>query len=377
MLINKVPDTHEKLQILSQDSQYDLACACATNKDEHRKRSKDDKWIYPVSLPQGGKTYLFKTLLSNECTNNCKYCPLRVSQDPKRCQLTPQELAKTFMQYWRSRRVSGLFLSSGVIKTPDETMSRINSVARILRQSSFRGYLHLKIIPGASKEAIREAVSLASAVSINIETAGEKNFKELSTTKDYQADIIGPLKFISELTSKESRYSRVKQTTQFVVGAANETDQEIVKYSWNLYQKLNLNRVYFSAYQRGVGDLSLPGESSGRSNSDMLMREHRLYQVDWLIRKYGFCASEIIYDKEGNLSLDLDPKEIWARNHREFFPLNVNRASKPELLRIPGLGEVMANRILAFQKYRKKIRTIEDLGKPGKLLLKAKSYITF
>ena len=160
MIVTKTPDTTEKLAILSRDSQYDLACACATGKDEHRRRSKDDKWIYPVILPNGGTTYLFKTLLSNVCKNDCAYCPLRAQALANRCSLTPEELARTFFAYYRARRVSGLFLSSGVVVDPDTTMERINRTALLLRKMQFKGYIHLKIIPGASDAAIEHSLSL-------------------------------------------------------------------------------------------------------------------------------------------------------------------------------------------------------------------------
>ena len=232
MLIKKSLETIEKLKILSQDSKYDLACSCGTNKDEHRVRSNEGKWIYPVVLPDGGQTFLFKTLLSNVCVNDCKYCPLRVNRDPKRCSLeSPEEAAKTFLDYYRTRKVSGLFISSGLLGTPDNTMEKINKTAAILRQNNFRGYIHLKIIPGSSNAAIEKAVSLASAVSLNIETPGEGHFKKLNTSKDYLRDIIRPIKLISTLTENGSRYSRVKHTTQFIIGASNETDRDIVKYS--------------------------------------------------------------------------------------------------------------------------------------------------
>lgn len=375
--ITKTPDTHEKLQILSRDSQYDLACACATRPDEHRVRSKKDTWIYPVSLPQGGTTYLFKTLLSNQCINNCKYCPLRLGQAERPCGLNPEELAKTFFSYYQARRVSGLFLSSGVRDNPDATMERINRTAVILRRMQFRGYIHLKIIPGASDAAIRQSIALASAVSLNIETAGEDNFKYLSTTKNYLRDIMRPIQLISRLTAKGSAYARVKQTTQFVVGAANETDREIIQSSWNLYKELELDRVYFSAYQRGAGARELPGEHSKFTNGDLLAREHRLYQVDWLIRKYGFRADEIPLETDGNLSLTRDPKEIWAHQHPEFFPVNINHDDQARLLRVPGLGQVMVNTIVALRKNGIKIRSIEQIGKRNKLLRKAETYLSF
>lgn len=165
VLINKKPDTEEKLSILSQDSRYDLACACGTTDDEHRRRSKDQKWIYPVVLPSGGTTFLFKTLLSNTCVNNCKYCPLRAGTDARRCSLESEELARTFYSYYRAGKVSGLFLSSAVLGGPDVTMERINRTALILRKMQFKGYIHLKIIPGASDAAIRQSLSLADIIS--------------------------------------------------------------------------------------------------------------------------------------------------------------------------------------------------------------------
>lgn len=377
VLIKKNPDTIEKLKILSQDSQYDLACACATRADEHRRRSEDNKWIYPVSLPNGGTTFLFKTLLSNQCINDCKYCPLRAEGKVRRCSLSPEELTRLFLTYYKAHKVSGLFLSSAVMNKPDVTMERINAVALNLRREQFRGYIHLKIIPGASDGAIRQSLALANAVSLNIETAGEQNFKQLSTTKNYRNDIILPIQTISRLTAKGALYSGVKQTTQFVVGASRETDQEIIKYSWNLYKGLGLSRIYFSAYQRGAGQAELFGEHSGLANSQLLMREHRLYQVDWLMRKYGFKADEIPLELDGNLSLVTDPKEMWAELHPEFFPVNINKDDKYRLLRVPGLGQVMVERILEFRKSRVKIKALKDLGRHNKLFNKAQEYIVF
>ncbi len=377
LIIKKTPDTQEKLVVLSRDSQYDLACACGTYEDEHRYRSKDDKWIYPVVLPNGRTTFLFKTLLSNECINNCKYCPLRAGTETRRCSLTAEELTKTFVSYYNARRVNGLFLSSAVSRNPDTTMEQINRVALNLRKMQFRGYIHLKIIPGASSAAIRQSLALASAVSLNIETAGEDNFKRLCTTKNYVRDIIQPIKLISSLTAKGADYSGVKQTTQFVVGASTETDREIISYSWKLYKELGLGRIYFSAYQRGAGSVDLPGEHSKFSNSDLLTREHRLYQVDWLMRKYGFKAEEIPLDAGGNLSLVTDPKEMWANMHPEFFPVNINKDDLYRLLRVPGLGQVMVDRILALRKQGIKIHSLNNLGKQTKFLRKAQKFLIF
>lgn len=376
--IYKKPDTEEKLRILSQDSQYDLACACGTKQTEdHRHRSEDNRWIYPVALPDGRTTFLFKTMVSNSCVNDCRYCPLRTGTDSRRCTLTDDEIIKIFLDYYRRGIVSGLFLTSGVTGTPDRTMERINNAAAILRRrEEFKGYIHLKVIPGASDAAIEETVSLATAVSVNIEAPGEKNFRILTSEKKYLDDVIRPMKLISRLTARGERYSRVKQTTQFVVGASGETDSEIVKYTWALYRRLNLQRVYFSAYQRGAGDSGLPGEHSPFTNEEMLAREHRLYQTDFLFRKYGFNENEISFDSSGHLPLDADPKEIWAKSHPEFFPLNINKADQMELLRVPGLGHVTVELIMKLRRDGR-IRSMYDLGRVGKRLGKAAGYIEF
>ena len=370
------PDTQQKLEILSADSQYDLACACGTSKDEHRKRSGDGKWIYPVTLPSGGTSVLFKTLLSNVCTNDCKYCPLREQSDVRRCSLTPEEAARVFLDYYDQRKVFGLFLSSGVIGSPDATMDRLNGVARLLRyKHRFKGYIHLKVIPGASDAAVQEAVSLASAVSLNIETPGEKALEKLSQKKKYIRDIIEPIKLISRLTGRGSRYERVKQTTQFIVGAAGEQDAEIVKYTYGLYNRLNMHRVYFSAYQRGLGENSIASERpEPDAAADVLTREHRLYQVDFLVRKYGFAESDIIFEQSGNLSLAVDPKKAWADRHPEYYPVDINRACKSELLRVPGLGPVTVKQILDRRR-QSPIRSIDEVGKVGVRLGTAAKYL--
>ena len=372
------PGRYEKLNILSADAQYDLACACGGDKNQHRRQGADGKWIYPVTLPNGGKSVLFKTLISNVCTSDCKYCPLREGRDIRRCSLEPGETAEVFLDYLNRRKVFGLFLSSSVIGSADTSMDKLNATARILRKRyCYRGYIHLKIIPGASDSAIEEALSLASAVSLNIETPGEANLAKLSGKKKYIRDIIEPIKLISRLTAPGSRYSRVKQTTQFIVGAAGESDAEVVTYTGRLYQRLKLQRVYFSSYQRGLGDETLPAEQDGAGQpADTFMREHRLYQADFLLRRYGFAESEFVFDSNGRLSLTADPKQMWAEAHPDRFPVNVNRASKFELLRVPGLGPVTVERILQRRK-QARIRRIEDVGSVGVRLAKAGRYLVF
>jgi predicted DNA-binding helix-hairpin-helix protein len=236
-------------------------------------------------------------------------------------------------------------------------------------------------------------------VSLNIETPGAKHLAKLSNRKRFIEDIVEPIKLISRLTGRGNKYARVKQTTQFVVGAADETDSEIVKYMWGLYDRLNLRRIYFSAYQKGLGEELIDKPRS--QPNEVFMREHRLYQVDFLMRKYGFVESDIVFDKSGNLSLEVDPKEAWAKRHPEYFPVDVNRASKYELLRVPGLGQITVDRILE-QRKTSKIRAIYDIapstvrlrspqarflrlcsgqagqvGKTTKLLTKANEYLTF
>jgi predicted DNA-binding helix-hairpin-helix protein len=371
-------DTIEKLKVLSEDSQYDLACACGTGRDEHRRRGQDGKWLYPVVLPQGGYTVLLKTLLSNACSNDCKYCPLRADTNMQRCTLNPEEVARVFMEYQRRRKVFGLFLSSAVIRNPDYTMDKINTAARLLRyKHNFRGYIHLKIIPGASDAAIEDAMSLATAVSLNIETPGAKHFAVLSDKKDYERDIVHPLKLMGRLTGRGMRFSRVKCTTQFIVGASDETDSEIVHSMFDLYKRLNFRRVYFSAYQKGLGNPDIPGEKQFLTSAEEpFIREHRLYQVDFLLRKYGFTERDILLDQTGNLRLDKDPKEVWADCHPAFYPVKINRSDREALLRVPGLGPETVKKILKMRTERK-ITCPEDLGIKGKRADKIKRYMIF
>jgi predicted DNA-binding helix-hairpin-helix protein len=366
----------EKLRVLSEDSQYDLACACGTRDDERRSRGQAGRWLYPVALPQGGYSVLLKTLLSNACINDCKYCPLRAKSNIARCTLQPEEVARVFLEYLRMKRVSGLFLSSAVMRSPDYTMERINAVARSLRyRHGFRGYVHLKIIPGASDGAIEEALSLAAAVSLNIETPAKRHFDQLSSRKDYLNDIVRPLKLMGSLTRKGSRFSRVKCTTQFIVGASDETDREIIGSMSDLYGNLNFKRVYFSAYQKGLGEPDIPGERWFVPEGDStFMREHRLYQADFLFRKYGFSAGEIPLDGQGNLRLDKDPKEIWAEHHPEFYPVKVNTADRETLLRVPGIGPETVGRILDARAERR-VTDLRTVGMKGRRLEKAGQYV--
>lgn len=366
-------DTQSAVEALARDAQYDLSCACGTSRnDDHRRRGAEGRWLYPVTVPGGGTGIMLKTLLTNSCTNDCRYCPLRQQRDYPRVAVAPEKLARFFMDLRTKRKLVGMFLSSGVLHSADHTMQRLIDTARILRKHhGFTGYIHIKIIPGASREAIREAFALSNAVSLNIETPGARHYSRLSAMKDYHSDIIEPMKYISELSRSTGKH----QTTQFIVGASDETDREILAYLWRLYQGLGVYRIYFSSYQRGLGDPSIPGESETSDGEQRFVREHRLYQADYLVRSYGFTFDDFLFT-DGSLSLEKDPKQLWADAHPEFFPVAVNSAGKTSLLRVPGIGPTLAARILKVRKEQ----TIRDLGEiriPRHLAEKAGRYLRF
>jgi predicted DNA-binding helix-hairpin-helix protein len=375
-------DTFSKLKLLSDASRYDLACACGTKNGDQRVRGDDGAWLYPVSLAGGGHSIMLKTLISNVCGNDCGYCPYREAVDVPRCTISPDEMAALFMDYQRRKKLIGIFLSSGVVGTPDNTMKLLNDTAAILRyKHRYKGYIHLKVIPGASEASVDEALSLSTAVSVNIEVPGEKHFAALSQKKDYLKDIIAPMRHIAKQTSRGMRYSRVRQTTQFIVGAADESDAEIVKYTSGLYNKLNLGRVYFSSYQKGLGSERIPAErreSAGAAISENgFVIEHRLYQVDFLFRVYKFNETDITFDADGRLFADRDPKLVWAQSHPEKFPIDVNRADESTLLKVPGIGPVTAKRILTARKGGGRISSADRLPLKGKRLALAKEYLKY
>lgn len=368
-------DIQGSLDLLAQDAQYDLACACGTAKNsDHRKRGENG-WLYPVTVPGGGTGIMLKTLITNACSNDCKYCPLRSESNHPRIAVRPERLAEFFMKACVPKGLIGLFLSSGVIDSPDRTMDPLIRTAEILRKRyQYRGYIHTKIIPGASAAAIEEAVSLSSAVSLNIETPGEKHFSQLSQRKNYLTDIIEPLKYISSLTAKGSPYKRVKKTSQFIVGASDEHDREILSYLWGLYTRLDYNRIYFSSYQQGLGDPSIPGEQHQEQTPEAsFTREHRLYQADFLVRKYGFSLEDFSFER-GNLVLDKDPKQTWADRHPDFFPVSIKKADKEALLRVPGLGPTLVKRILTHRR-TSPLSSIDDIRIQKHLADKARPYI--
>ena len=271
------------------------------------------------------------------------------------------------MKLYRARRVSGLFLSSGVHSSADRTMAGMLGTVELLRKRyQFKGFIHLKVIPGASVGAIEQAVRLATRVSVNIEAPNADRLEKLTSKKRFHRDIISAMRTISELRGAMGKAA--KQTSQFVVGAAGETDKEIVLATDLLYEKFRLERVYFSAYQnfelsaeaRQENLFAEMPEKKTRSADEIFIREHRLYQVDFLLRRYGFGRDDIYFDKNGRLSLENDPKMVWAKNHPEFFPVDPNRAGRFELLRVPGIGPIGVSRIIKARRV-KKIQSPEDL----------------
>ncbi len=382
-------DIREKMGILARDAQYDLSCACGTkNPAEHRRRKDSESWFYPVTVAEGGSGIMLKTLLSNSCSGDCLYCPLRESHDTPRTTVQPEDLARFFIDICRTRNLIGIFLSSGVISHPDFTMGKLIATSEILRKKyRYRGYIHTKIIPGSSRDTIREAVKYASAVSLNIETPGEKHFSLLSQKKNYSRDIINSLTYISHLTSKGGEFPRVHTTSQFIVGASDESDREILGYTSRMYTSLGYDRLYFSAYQAGLGDPSLPGEQrqrrlleqefslSPQEPPSVLMREHRLYQADFLLRQYGFSYGDILFSNDGSLDLNRDPKELWAQNHPEFYPVSVKKGSKEALLRVPGIGPVTARKIISLRRDTP-ISDVATLGLSRAAFRKASPFLT-
>lgn len=334
---------------------------------------------------------MLKTLMGNRCANDCKYCPLRNNQDFRPVALSPREMASFFYEFQSKRNLIGLFLSSAVLQSAEKTMEMLTDTARILRNSyRYRGYIHLKVIPGCSKESIDEALKYASALSLNIETPGEQHFSKLTDAKNYQKDILAPLTYIASQTAKGSRFERVHTSSQFIVGASDELDKEILLYTSQLYRELHMGRLYFSAYQKGLGDPGIPGEQKQGRQSQLelfdfdtgyeakgvsLNREHRLYQADWLLRKYGFSYDEMPFNKEGNLSLEKDPKLVWAEANPQYFPLSVKRSPKDELLRVPGLGPTYVSRIVG-QRRIAPLSCLEDLKLPLSVLDKARPFLT-
>lgn len=361
-------DTIEKVQPLGEAARYDLCGACG---ESHRVKDEVGRWIYPAALPDGKTVKLLKILLTNACDNNCLYCFNRKDRDFPRTSFKPEELAYLFDQLYRAEMVQGLFLSSAVHGSPDRTMEQMIATAEILRRNYlYRGYIHLKIMPGASWGCVERATQVADRVSVNLEAPGQKWLRRLAPDKELD-DLLAPLRWVRRLLEDggERRVRRAGQTTQFVVGAAGEPDKEILQTTERLYREVKLARVYFSAFQ------PLEGTPLEDRPAAPLLREHRLYQTDFLFRRYGFNLKELIFDEEGNLPLEADPKMAWALHHPQLFPVEVNRATKEELLRVPGIGPRSASQIIKGRRLGW-LRTLEDIQRLGAVAKRAAPFIT-
>ncbi|MCP4603916.1 MAG: putative DNA modification/repair radical SAM protein [Proteobacteria bacterium] len=338
-----------KLEKLAKAAQYDLACACGAG--QNRTHGLDGRWIYPAALPNGGTMPMLKVLQTSGCERNCAYCAERSGGLGQSMSFTPDELAGLFSDMVRTRMVGGLFLSSAIKDSAIATMDKMLATAELVRfKHRFFGFVHLKIIPGAENSQIIRAMELANRVSINLETPDKDNLKKIAPGKNFFGHLQNTINFVGEHLGQDSLRCR-SQTTQFVVGASSETDEQILSTLWQSYRQMNLARGYFSAFQPVQGT---PLE--GRSPTPT-MREHRLYQADFLIRKYQFSFDDIIFDSTSNLSLITDPKTLWVGRHPELFPMEINEAPKKLLLRVPGIGPQSAEKIMRVRKNNR----IQDL----------------
>ncbi len=371
-----------KLEILADAAKYDASCASSGS---HRKRrnggigNTEGIGICHSYTPDGRCISLLKLLLTNICIWDCAYCINRKSSSVRRARFKPEEVVKLTIDFYKRNYIEGLFLSSGIIQNADYTMEQLIAVAKKLREEeNFGGYIHLKAAPGASKELLLEAGKYADRLSANIEMPVQKDLdllapeKTLTEIESTMADVKSGILAAKDLTRRNGDapvYARAGQSTQMVVGATKSTDTTILHKAESLYKKFDLRRVYYSAFT--------PIENANPLLSEPptpLMREHRLYEADWLIRHYGFTASEITHGaKTENLDLEKDPKLAWALRHRDFFPIDVNRANARQLLRVPGLGARNVARILKIRHYHR--IKLEDLAKLRVRLQKAKWFV--
>lgn len=368
IMFNVQPDTIQKVTALGKAAQYDV-CGEACGTDAARKRDESGHWIYPAVLPDGKKVALLKVLLTNVCEKNCAYCVNRVGNDIRRTGFTPDELARLFDQMVQRKLVQGLFLSSGVCNNAERTMDRMLATVELVRQRyHFGGYVHLKMLPGISRAQVERAGQIANRVSINLEVPSSQRLSQIAPNKT-RDDVLNPMRWASEFIAQgEGRWAPAGQTTQFVVGAADESDREILTTVAHLYRQVNLHRAYFSAFQPVRGT---PLENHPFTPT---WREHRLYQCDFLFRLYSFGFDELIFDEVGHLAREADPKTTWAKAHPEFFPVEINRASREVLLRVPGIGPRSASHILRARQ-ETHLRTLQDLKKTGAVAQRAAPFV--
>jgi putative DNA modification/repair radical SAM protein len=359
-------DRHEKMKLLARAAQYDLCASCGTQ----ASRVRDDigRWLYPAALPDGKRVALLKVLQSNLCENDCFYCANRRSRDTHRSEFGPEELAVAFDELVRRGRAEGLFLSSAVCRSTTRTMERMIATVELVRfKYHFCGYVHLKLLPGCEEAAVERAVQLADRVSVNLEAPNAERLRRLSASKGFERDLLQPMRWAKQFRD-QGLGAKAGLTTQFVVGAAGEPDYEIMRTVDQLYRESALTRAYFSAFQ------PIPHTPLENLSPTPTLREHRLYQSDYLFRRYGFALQDLTFDDSGNLCTDMDPKMAWARRHPEFFPIEINRASREQLLRVPGIGPRSVARIL-YVRRRDKFRHIEDLRATGAVASRAAPFI--
>ncbi|NRA29228.1 MAG: putative DNA modification/repair radical SAM protein [Parvularculaceae bacterium] len=376
--------TIAKLRVLADAAKYDASCASSgSNKRDSRGGkgvgSVEGMGICHSYAPDGRCISLLKVLLTNYCMFDCAYCINRVSSNVERARFTPREIADLTVNFYKRNYIEGLFLSSGIIRSPDYTMEQIVEVARILRDEyDFRGYMHLKTIPEAAPELIADAGRLADRVSINVELPSRKSLETLAPEKD-RTGIEGAMATMKERIdaakadktrrAKKPRFAPGGQSTQMIVGADDENDASVLTTATDLYGKHRLRRVYYSAYS------PIPDAKPGMpANKPPLIREHRLYQADWLTRFYGFQRDEIISTmNDGMLDLAADPKLVWALKNQGFFPIDVNTASKEQLLRIPGIGTTGVKKILNARRFGR--LRYEDLTRLAASVKKIRPFI--
>lgn len=372
----------EKLHILSDAAKYDVSCSSSGSHRANKAGGIGNAaacGICHTWSSDGRCVSLLKILMTNHCIYNCAYCVNAVSRDAKRAILTPEEIADVTIAFYRRNYIEGLFLSSGVYRSPDYTTELLIRTARILREEKkFNGYIHMKGIPGTSAALIRELGRYVDRLSVNIELPSSSSLKLLAPQKTKE-NILVPMGHIREgidqWRDEKKRYKKVPsfvpagQTTQLIVGATPDSDRTILRLSQALYDKVDMKRVYYSAYVPAVTGSNLPAIAESP-----LLREHRLYQADWLMRFYQFNVEEILTDEVPNFDLDLDPKACWALRHPEVFPLEVNRASYHDLLRVPGIGVVSARRICAAR--RQAFLSYDSLKRLGVVLKRARYFIT-
>lgn len=363
-------DTLEKLKILGAAAKYDV-CAAAGSCGAGGARSgginPPRAGVCHSFTPDGRCISLFRVLMTNACQKDCFYCPNRVQRDIPRTGFAPAELARLFMEFFRRNYVAGLFLSSGVAVSPGRTMEDMLHTVELLRfHYKYRGYIHLKILPGLSHDYIERAAELASRVSINIEAPNAERMNKLSRLKNFQEDLIRRMAWVNRLQSRNRLPAG--HTTQFIVGAAGESDAEILSTAIGLYRQVGLRRAYFSAFQP-VPDTPLEDMAPAS-----LLREHRLYQTDFLLRQYRFSLKELSFTKEGNLPAEMDPKTAAALKNIHRFPLEINKATYEELLRVPGIGPLSASRIVKARR-RFCITGLNELKNIGIVIKRAAPFI--